>query len=179
MWWPRIAAPSASDLRLPFGPERGYTAEAVIRLCGSCHRHPGKPGVGPLDPENPRLARFQPVGVLQSRCFRESKGGFSCVTCHDPHARASTDRLAYNTTCQTCHRSGTSVPPPSTAPDENAIAALPCPREPAGDCVGCHMPRVDAGQSVLFADHWIRLKGRGNPATSPRSERQPSATTRP
>ncbi len=170
---------SASELRLPFGPERSYTAEAVIRLCGSCHRHPGKPGVGPLDPENPRLARFQPVGILQSRCFRESKGGFSCVTCHDPHARASTDRLAYNTTCQTCHRSGTSVPPPSIAPDENAIAALPCPREPAGDCVACHMPRVDAGQGVLFADHWIRLKGRGDSRSSGQAAPHPATPVRP
>ncbi len=92
-----------SELRLLFGPERGYTAQHVIELCGMCHRHPGKPGVGPLDPDNPRLARFQPVGVLQSRCFRESRGAFSCVTCHDPHARASTDRVAYNTTCRSCH----------------------------------------------------------------------------
>jgi len=56
-----------SELRLPFGPEHGYTAERAIALCGSCHRHPGKPGVGALDPENTHLARFQPVGILQSR----------------------------------------------------------------------------------------------------------------
>ena len=62
-----------SELRLLFGPERGYTAQHVIELCGMCHRHPGKPGVGPLDPDNARLARFQPVGVLQLRCFRESR----------------------------------------------------------------------------------------------------------
>ena len=137
-----------------------------------CHRHPGKAGVGPLDPENTHLARFQPVGILQSRCYRESKGALSCVTCHDPHARASTDRPAYNATCRSCHQGGGSAPSSHTEAEEvkPRIAGLPCPREPAGDCVGCHMPRVNAGQGVLFADHWIRI--RKQPA-------QPSSSTPP
>jgi hypothetical protein len=142
-----------SELMLPFGPEKAEGAERIIRLCGTCHRHPGRPGVGPLDPENPHLARFQPVGILQSRCFRESNGAFSCVTCHDPHARASTDRASYNATCRSCHP-GPPAPVSSTGP----AAGHPCPVEPAGDCVDCHMPRVDAGQGILFADHWIRVR---------------------
>jgi hypothetical protein len=152
----------ASELGLPFGRERGYTADQVIALCGMCHRHPGKAGVGPLDPENTHLARFQPVGILQSRCYRESGGGFRCVTCHDPPSRASPDRPAYNATCRTCH--GGSPSEKTTAlshpdgPHDAAVRGLPCPREPSGDCVACHMPRVDAGQGVLFADHWIRVK---------------------
>ncbi len=43
------------------------------------------------------------------------------------------------------------------------IAGSPCPVAPRGDCVHCHMPRVDAGQNVLFADHWIRPRHPGNP----------------
>ncbi len=158
-----------SELGLPFGPERGFTADQVIGLCGMCHRHPGKAGVGPLDPDNPHLARFQPVGILQSRCYRESGGGFSCVTCHDPHARASSDRPAYNATCRSCHGgdskdSGSSVGDPNGRPAATA-QGLPCPREPSGDCIGCHMPRVHTGQGVLFADHWIRVGPRPDPSS--------------
>jgi hypothetical protein len=154
---------SGTELSLPFGPERAETAERIIRLCGSCHRHPGRPGVGPLDPENMHLARFQPVGILQSRCFRESQGAFSCVTCHDPHARASTDRAAYNSTCLSCHSDAPRIPSPSEPPASHLRPAggLPCPAEPAGDCIGCHMPRVNAGQGILFADHWIRVRKPG------------------
>ncbi len=161
------------ELKIPFGPRRGYTAEQVIGLCGMCHRHPGKPGVGPLDPENSHLARFQPVGVLQSRCYRESGGGFSCVTCHDPHDRTSRDRPAYNAKCVSCHHDASvnrAAAPTLTlalAGDRPASArGLPCPVEPAGDCVACHMPRVDAGQGVLFADHWIRVRRRPDPSAS-------------
>jgi hypothetical protein len=30
------------------------------------------------------------------------------------------------------------------------------------------MPRVDAGQHIPFADHWIRARRQGVPATPPR-----------
>jgi Cytochrome c554 and c-prime len=158
----RRGAPE-SELRVLYGPEHGYTAEQVIALCGMCHRKPGNAVAGPLDPEDTHFARFQPVGILQSRCFRESRGAFSCVTCHDPHARASTDRVIYNTTCLSCHAGAASAPAPSQPaadPHFRPVAGRPCPAEPGGDCVSCHMPRVDAGQGVLFADHWIRVRRR-------------------
>jgi hypothetical protein len=104
------------------------------------------------------LARFQPVGVIASRCFRESRGGFSCVTCHDPHARASSDRGSYLAVCGSCHPADRAAVPPA------GHAGNPCPVAPRGDCVACHMPRVDAGQHVLFADHWIRVRRPGEPA---------------
>lgn len=174
----RRGAPAA-ELRLPFGTERGYTAEQVVTLCGSCHRNPQKPGVGPLDPENPHLARFQPVGIIQSRCFRESRGGFSCVTCHDPHARASTDRAAYNATCRSCH-AGTPTDALASAVAANShVTGRPCPVQPDGDCIGCHMPRVDAGQGVLFADHWIRRRSPAGGTAPGNAPRQPGKTDRP
>ncbi len=85
---------TSAELRLPFGPDRS-TAEGLLMLCGTCHRHPSKAQPGQIRPDDPHLARFQPVGILESRCFRESNGAFSCVTCHDPHARASSDRASY------------------------------------------------------------------------------------
>ena len=38
------------------------------------------------DLRNPWNARHQPLLLAASRCFRESKGRLSCLTCHSPHA---------------------------------------------------------------------------------------------
>jgi hypothetical protein len=34
--------------------------------------------------EDPINVRFQPIGLMASRCFKSSKG-LSCGSCHDPH----------------------------------------------------------------------------------------------
>jgi hypothetical protein len=149
---------SEAELRLPFSPD-GFIADSLIKLCGTCHRHPSGYEPGEIRPDDPGLARFQPVGILESRCFRESSGAFSCVTCHDPHARASSDRASYLEVCLSCHA--------ETGSDERTTAVgNPCPAAPHGDCVDCHMPRVDVGRRVLFADHWIRVRRAGESAPS-------------
>jgi hypothetical protein len=164
---------TGAALELPFGPGR-YTAEGLLMLCGTCHRHPSRAHPGQIRPDDPQLARFQPVGTIESRCFRESGGAFSCVTCHDPHARTSTDRASYIAVCLSCHPfPGRDASPPGLDPREDhsaspTVAGDPCPVEPRGDCVNCHMPRVDAGQHVLFTDHWIRVRRPGETTSSPR-----------
>jgi hypothetical protein len=130
---------------VPFGNGR-WTAESLMALCGQCHRHPSEALPGRIRPEVTELARFQPVGIMQSRCYKESDGAFSCVTCHEPHARASTDRAGYEASCLSCHGSA-----PRTT----------CPVSPRRGCLDCHMPKVDAGQRVLFTDHWIRVRKPG------------------
>jgi Cytochrome c554 and c-prime len=156
----RRGAPE-SELSLPFGPDR-WNADELMKMCGACHRHPSEAGTFVIRPEEIHLARFQPVGIMQSRCFQESNGAFSCVTCHDPHARAAADRAGYDPTCLTCH-SGRGLTPAPLVPaaqrvDRASAAGKPCPVSPGSRCVECHMPRVDAGQFVLFSDHWIRVR---------------------
>jgi hypothetical protein len=131
-----------------------------MRLCGQCHRHPetGKPEM--IRRDNPEIVRYQPVGLMQSKCYRGSRGALSCVTCHDPHARASTDQATYEAACLACHRN------PSQAT---------CPVSPRAGCIGCHMPRRDSGQNVLFVDHWIGV----NPGLDPRRDRTPPASRGP
>jgi hypothetical protein len=152
------------ELSLPFGPER-WTAPGLLQFCGECHRHPAGPHPDQIRRDDPILARFQPIGLLMSKCYRESAGKFSCVTCHDPHARPSSDRAGYDATCLNCHggpvepaKSVKSIPTPGVV----------CPVSPRQGCVECHMPRVDLGQ-VFPSDHWIRVHKQDDAANTKRN----------
>ncbi len=134
------ARSDAMSLAMRFGPGRA-TAVEEIRLCGECHRLPEMAPPGSLRPDNPELARFQPVGLLMSRCFQGSRNSLRCTTCHNPHGPPSTDTVRYEATCLSCH----------SGKDSKS-----CSVNPKDGCISCHMPRVDAGQGVMFTDHWIR-----------------------
>lgn len=129
------------DLRMPFGASKPASAERNVRLCGECHRLPEFVPRDQLRPDNALLARFQPVGLMQSRCYTQSKGALSCSTCHDAHGPASLDKAGYEATCLSCH----AAPPQQT-----------CPVSPQSDCLKCHMPLRDSGNGLKFSDHWIR-----------------------
>jgi hypothetical protein len=146
-----------SDLKMPFGTSRAEPALKQIRLCGQCHRLPGKVQPASIRPDNNHLARYQPIGLMESKCFKGSEGALSCTTCHDPHARASSEAASYESTCIKCHK---------------AAPQRVCGVSKDKGCVGCHMPRRDAGQNVLYADHWIRI----HPETAPTSK--PATTSR-
>lgn len=130
----------ATNLRMPFGKGRARPLEE-IRMCGACHRLPEDAARGAIRPDNRELLRFQPIGLLASACFNGSGGALGCTTCHDPHARTSTDTAAYEAACLKCHRA---APQPV------------CKVSPGSGCIACHMPRKEAGQGVSFTDHWIR-----------------------
>lgn len=132
---------TGSALRMPFGLEESATVAAQLTLCGGCHRTPSMVTTG-IDVENPIIVRFQPVGLMQSACFQGSDGALACTTCHDPHARTSSDRVAYERTCLSCHA-------------DRHVAD--CPRSSESGCVDCHMPRRDVGRGMMMTDHWIRV----------------------
>lgn len=132
-----------ADLAMPHGPDT--PAAEQIELCGQCHRHPDQFDFQKIRPDNPEIVRFQPIGLLQSKCYRASRGALACSTCHDPHARTSKDQEMYNMACIKCHDSGDASRPACSAPGR-----------PTSDCVSCHMPRRDAIGGLTFADHWIR-----------------------
>jgi hypothetical protein len=150
-----------AELALPFGVE-SWNAETLLTLCGTCHRHPSRARPGQIRADDPRLARFQPVGLMQSKCYLQSGGAFTCVTCHDPHARASADRASYDTVCLLCHAGAAREPARAGG---TRAAGSTCSVSPRVRCVECHMPRVESGQHVLFTDHWIRIRREAAPPT--------------
>jgi hypothetical protein len=131
---------------MPFGTAK-WTAQEQLTLCGQCHRHPSRSTPGVIRADNPALARFQPVGLSQSKCYAHSDGALSCVTCHDPHRQAATVHAVYEAACRNCH--------------DASARAQSCSIAPSGGCIDCHMPKVDTGQRVLFTDHWIRVRSKG------------------
>ena len=139
-----------TGLAMPSGAEGG-TAESQLRMCGECHRLPEVAPSGSIRPDNDLLARFQPIGLMQSRCYLRSDGRLRCVTCHDPHDRPSRDRLTYEAACLECHGTG---------------RKSACPVSPRSGCIACHMPRREAVSGALFADHWIRIP-EGSPGRGP------------
>jgi hypothetical protein len=56
---------SLDELAMPFGPGRS-TSDEQMRLCGQCHRHPEKGNPFKIRRDNPEIARYQPVGLMQS-----------------------------------------------------------------------------------------------------------------
>ncbi|WP_435006097.1 tetratricopeptide repeat protein [Tundrisphaera lichenicola] len=126
-------------------------AEQIVELCGQCHDTPIKSSTL----SGPDAARFQASALKLSSCYLESKGGLSCVTCHDPHKDVERSDLFYASKCRSCH----------DAPNDS-VAGLPhdgtsskiCPVNPVEGCTGCHMPKV--GGAMLhseFSDHQIRV----------------------
>lgn len=142
-------ATSPKHLRLMRG---SYTAEEQMFACGQCHRIPQR--VAEIQRENVDFLRFQPVGLMQSRCFKETKGQLSCTLCHDPHGAVSHDSAAYIAKCQSCHEPGKG-------------AHTPCPVSPQKDCIRCHMPAIQSIQEVAFTDHWIRVRDERDALANP------------
>ncbi len=119
-----------------------------------------------VDHALPQPERFEinhhPYRLEQSRCFRESEGRLTCLTCHDPHRRVSAEERAahYRTACMSCHR-------------EILAKHLPA-LDAEADCVSCHMParRTQDVVHVTMTDHFIRRKGGGPELLAPREERE-------
>lgn len=131
----------------PLWSYRNASADTVMRLCGACHREPGAIPEEELD-QSPDLARFAGTALAASRCYQKSEGRLSCLSCHNPHDRLSTDRRHYERVCRSCH-SGASK------------ADRPCPVQPSGPCVSCHMPtdHMPDPPEVKFHNHYIRVYG--------------------
>lgn len=123
-------------------PAHTWSGDEMNQVCGRCH------GLTDIDAAHPVIARFQPWGLGESKCFRASAGKLTCSSCHDPHADAQRDEAFYVQKCLSCH-----TPKPDS--HEKVVA---CPVNKTTGCVGCHMPRDSKSMlHTTFTDHRIRV----------------------
>lgn len=97
-----------------------------------------------------------PYRLEQSRCFQESGGALSCLTCHDPHRKVPKEERAahYRRACLGCHQEKAEDACPAGAGEEaHADPAATATR----DCTVCHMPerRPRDVVHVVMTDHEI------------------------
>ena len=137
-----VKDPAHNHLRTP----AQLTAVAMNRFCGQCHRTDSETGEELTDLRDPRNARDQTLRLAASKCFLGSNGRLNCLTCHNPHQQLDQNSASYNARCQTCH-------------------ANQAHRQPvAGQaCVSCHMPAIQVGPILSFANHRIAVYSPGNP----------------
>jgi predicted CXXCH cytochrome family protein len=120
----------------------------------------------PLEEGRERSERFEinhhPYRLEQSRCFIESNGKMSCLTCHDPHRKVKPAQQAahYRAACLSCHEI-------EDCGDEAT--------GPASDCVSCHLSqrRPEDVVHVVMTDHLIRRQPGGPELAAPLSESDP------
>ncbi len=137
----------------------GTPASTANGQCAECHTV-GLPSQIKGDPENPGYVRSPGVTMTFSRCYTESNGALSCMTCHDPHREASHSAAFYEAKCVACHSS-----PKEGANAKTAASSPPagkrtvCPVNPARDCLNCHMPKVPMPTlHAQLTDHYIRVR---------------------
>ena len=115
-----------------------------INRCAQCHRRAEEQEPEDITADNVEIVRFQPVGLVQSACFKGS-AELTCVTCHDPHRPLEAQNSLGIWQCVQCHD--------STHEDHTT-----CRAGHIDDCLTCHMPRVRSDAPVYFTDHWIRIR---------------------
>ena len=81
----------------------------------------------------------------QSRCYTESKGKLSCISCHNPHIKPDSNkfRARVSGVCLGCHQNQRTNHLPALASNK--------------DCAACHMPttRTEDVIQVTMTDHRI------------------------
>jgi len=140
----RANRPKQDVVRAILNPGR-FPAKAQVEMCGECHRLTESDDDSPA-PEmlDPIVVRFQPVGLMASRCFLVSRN-LSCLRCHDPHENARhPEQDFYTTRCLQCHKT-------------RALARSRCRRNQGQNCLPCHMRRTSPAPYLSFTDHRIRI----------------------
>ncbi len=115
----------------------------AVNRCAQCHRSAEEQSADEIRTDNTSLVRFQPVGMVQSRCFQES--AMTCTTCHDPHRPLQSQNSRGIWQCVQCHS------------PENPDDVL-CGNGQSDNCLDCHMPSVKLDSPLELTDHWIRVR---------------------
>ena len=151
-----LAAIKAGSRNLQiFNPAKLEADELSQDFCGACHVSFEKALLMPRQGGTNNL-RYQPYRILNSR-GHSGDPRISCVACHDPHDKLSTDTASYDAKCLACHVTTRGEKKTAT----RVAAACPVSTQ---QCTTCHMPKIDLpGGHAKFTDHWIRIVKPGEP----------------
>jgi tetratricopeptide (TPR) repeat protein len=132
-------------------------ALAIGKLCADCHIV-GSPTDINKAPDDPRFVRSPGLTFTFSRCFTESDGAMSCVTCHDAHRDDQGPASFYEAKCLSCHAA---VAPGNESRPAGKKPSV-CPVNPKSKCLECHMPKVPMPTLHReLTDHYIRVHDDG------------------
>jgi hypothetical protein len=133
---------SAGEIR--GGDLRSESQLESVHRCAECHRRAEEQNPEDIRADNPEIARFQPVGLVQSACFRGAPE-MTCLSCHDPHRPLEDQDSLGIWQCVQCHNSAVNKGGDCSAGQQD-------------DCIKCHMPKVQGNSPLQFTDHWIRVR---------------------
>ena len=136
-----VVAVAHRDPNLAIVNPAKLTPDESLDLCGQCHSGFRKLAA-PVPDE--LLISNQVVALRNTECFKQSRKGLTCVTCHDPHHDAKANEVVYTRACRNCHSF------------RSANHAEICPVSQSDGCIGCHMPNQIVN-GFPMADHWIRV----------------------
>lgn len=136
-----VIAIAHGDPRLAIVNPAKLPPDESLNLCGQCHSGFRKQAA-PVPDEI--IISNQVVALRNTECFKQSRMGLTCVTCHDPHHDAKANEVAYTRACRNCHSFS------------SANHAEICPVNQSEGCIGCHMPNQIVN-GFPMADHWIRV----------------------
>ncbi len=133
--------------RSPSDYRPGLPLDSVIRVLVLDHQGADRKAVNHVEQ------------MYQSKCYTGSGGKLGCITCHDPHEKASIEKRTerYRAACLKCHDCSSPVA---------TRAKLGSP----DNCTACHMPQFGAKDIVHAAttDHRIvRIREAPKPGNAP------------
>ncbi len=146
-----VEANLADHAIVSLGPGSG---EAATVQCRDCHI------VGDAtEIQNRReesiWVRSPGITMTFSRCYTESSGALSCLTCHDPHRDSERSALFYEQKCVVCHQAAGPTAGTSAKPGSPGTV---CKVNPTRDCLNCHMLKVPMPEiHTTLTDHYIRV----------------------
>ncbi len=132
-------------------------ATTVNAQCAACHTVDFESAIQAA-PDDPRYVRSPGYTLTFSRCYTESDGRLTCLTCHDPHREAESSTALQEANCRSCHESG------RTSTSRGRV----CPVNPAKGCLECHMSKIPAVDlHTKLTDHFIRVRARTGTGPAP------------